>query len=215
MGSGSALNVIVETGVIAIMRASSSDRLLPAAEAILAGGVRAIEVAMTTPDALDVIRQMANWLADGVVVGVGTVLDGETARAAILAGADFIVSPTFNPATIEVCKRYAVPVIPGAYTPNEILAAWTAGASLVKVFPASAGGPAYIKAIHAPLPQVRLIAVGGVTVENAAEFVRAGVEAVAVGSELVNDELLAVGDFATIAERARQFRAQVQAGRGR
>ncbi len=210
----SVLDVITEAGVVAIMRADSSDQLLAAAEAILAGGVRAIEVTMTTPGALDVIRQATSRFTSDVLFGVGSVLDGETARAAILAGAQFVVCPTFNPTTIEVCKRYSVPVMPGAYTPNEILTAWTAGASLVKVFPASVGGPAYIKAVRAPLPQVRLAAVGGVNLENTAAFIKAGVEVVGIGSELVNQKLLDARDFATIAERARQFREQVALGRG-
>lgn len=213
MAKQSALEIITEAGVIAIMRANSSDQLLAAAEAILAGGVRAIEVTMTTPGALDVIHQATSRFGSEVLFGVGSVLDGETARAAILAGAAFVVCPTFSPATVEVCQRYSVPSMPGAYTPNEILAAWTAGASLVKVFPASVGGPAYIKAVRAPLPQVRLAAVGGVNLQNTADFVRAGAEVVGIGSDLVSQQLLDAQGFATITERARRFREQVHAGR--
>lgn len=204
---------LAESGVVAILRATDSARLLRAAEAVLAGGVSAIEVTMTTPGALDVIAEAVGQFGHEVTFGAGTVLDAATARAALLAGAQFVVAPTVDPATIELCRRYAVPVMPGAYTPTEILAAWQAGADFVKVFPADVGGPRYIKAVRAPLPQVRLAAVGGVDLDNAADFVRAGAEIVGVGGELVNQRLLDEGAFAAIAERAARFREQVELGR--
>ncbi len=207
------LEQIYESGIVAIMRAKSSDQLLSAAEAILAGGVNSIEVTMTTPGALAVVEQAVNRFGDKVLFGVGSVLDAETARAAILSGAQFVVCPTLNIKTIEICHRYSVPVVPGAYTPTEILTAWEAGASWVKVFPASAGGPAYIKAVKAPLPQVRLSAVGGVNLENTADFIRAGCDIVGVGGELVNQKLLDQKDFAAISELARRFREEVLKGR--
>ena len=139
---------VVKTGVVAIMRANSSDQLLDAATAVLAGGVDAIEVTMTTPGALDVVREATSRFGKEVLFGVGSVLDAPTARAAILAGAQFVVCPTFKAETIEMCNRYSIPVVPGAYTPTEILSAWEAGADAVKVFPASIGGPAYIKAVQ-------------------------------------------------------------------
>lgn len=213
MSQKAALELILETGVVAIMRAKSSDQLLAAADAVLAGGVRAIEVTMTTPGALDVIHQATCKYGNEVLFGVGSVLDAETARAAILAGAQFVVCPALNLGTIEICKRYSVPVMPGAYTPTEILTAWEAGASLVKVFPASVGGPAYIKTVKAPLPQVRLAAVGGVDLTTTADFVRAGTEVVGVGSELVNQKLLDARDFGAITERARRFREEVEKAR--
>lgn len=203
----------MESGVVAIMRAKSSDQLLAASEAILKGGVRAIEVTMTTPGALDVIRQATSTLSEDVLFGAGSVLDPESARAAILAGAQFIVCPTLNLETIKLCNRYSIPVMPGAYTPTEILTAWEAGATMVKVFPASVGGPAYIKAVKAPLPQVRLTAVGGVDLGNCADFIRAGCETVGIGGELVNQKLLDARDFATITERARLFCQEVEKGR--
>ncbi len=206
---------IVETGIVAIMRANSSDQLLGAAKAVLEGGVAAIEVTMTTPGALDVIREATRQFGKEVLFGVGSVLDGETARMAILAGAQFVVCPTLKLGTIEVCKRYSVPVVPGAYTPTEILTAWEAGANAVKVFPASVGGPAYLKAIKAPLPQISLSAVGGVSLENTADFIRSGADFVGVGGELVNQRLLDTCDFAEITLRARGFHEQVQKGRGR
>lgn len=207
------LNQILETGVVAIMRANSSDQLLAAAEAILAGGVVAIEVTMTTPGALNVIRQATSEFGSEVLFGVGSVLDSETARAAILAGAQFVVCPTLNLSTIQICKRYSVPVIPGAYTPTEILNAWEAGADVVKVFPASVGGPDYIKAIRGPLPHLQLAAVGGVDLTTTVKFFKAGVVIVGVGGELVNQKLLDARDFAAITERARGFRQQADEGR--
>ena len=147
------LELMRETGVVAIMRANSPDQLLSAADAIKEGGVNAIEVTMTTPGALDVIKQATSRYGSEVLFGVGSVLDPESARAAILAGAQFVVCPTLDVRTIALCRRYAVPVMPGAYTPTEILTAWEAGADIVKVFPASVGGPGYIKAVKRPSPR--------------------------------------------------------------
>lgn len=215
MSKDTVLNQIIDTGVVAIMRASSSDQLLSAAEAILAGGVSAIEVTMTTPNAIEVIRQSIAKFGSQVLFGVGTVLDSETARAAILAGAQFVVCPTLNLGTIQICNRYSVPVMPGAYTPTEILTAWEAGADVVKVFPASVGGPDMIKALKGPLPHIKLAAVGGVNVETTADFFRAGVSVVGVGGELVNQKLLDARDFATITERAQTFRRLADEGRNK
>jgi 2-dehydro-3-deoxyphosphogluconate aldolase/(4S)-4-hydroxy-2-oxoglutarate aldolase len=204
---------IREVGIVAIMRAQSSDQLLAAADAVLAGGVNAIEVTMTTPGALKVIEEAISRYGTEVIFGVGSVLDPETARAAILAGAQFVVCPTLNLKTIEICKRYSILVVPGAYTPTEILTAWEAGADMVKVFPASVGGPAYIKAIKAPLPQVELVPVGGVNLKTTADFIRAGSAIVGVGSSLINQKLLEAGEFETISDNARQYREEVQKGR--
>ena len=208
-----ALDILLETGVVAIMRAKNSDQLLSAAEAVLAGGVRAVEVTMTTPGALEVVSHATSKFGGEVLFGAGSVLDAETARAAILAGAQFVVCPTLNLKTIELCKRYSVPVIPGGYTPTELLTAWEAGASLVKVFPASVGGPAYLRAVKAPLPQIRMVPVGGVNLANTADFIRAGAEVVGVGSDLVNQKLLDLRDFDSITEQARCFREEVEKGR--
>lgn len=215
MNALQSLQKILSGGVIAIMRAPSAAQLLDAAKAIYEGGVDVIEVTMTTPGALSVVEQAVSQFGEQVLFGAGSVLDPETARLAILAGAQFVVSPTLNLDTIEMCKRYSIPVIPGAYTPTEILTAWEHGADIVKVFPASVGGPAYIKAIKAPLPQVRLAAVGGVTVENTAQFFIAGIDVVGVGAELVNARLLESGAFDEITRRARAFRQEVEKARGR
>jgi len=209
------LGIIRQTGVIAIMRATSSEQLLRAADAIRAGGVRAIEVTMTTPGALSVIEQAASRHDQDVLFGAGTVLDAESARAAILAGAQFIVAPTFDRESVALCRRYSIPVLPGAYTPTEILAAKVSGADMVKVFPADIGGPAFIKALKAPLPQIDLVPVGGVRVDNAAEFMWAGATAVGVGSALVSQAVLESGDWTALTERARRFVEEVARGRAR
>ena len=196
---------IVEGGVVAIVRLNSATNLMAVAEAIAAGGIRAIEFTMTTPGALDVLRQASLALSDRVILGAGTVLDSETARAAILAGAQFIVSPTLSDRVIETCRRYSVVAIPGAYTPTEILTAWEHGADLVKLFPATSLGPAYVRDILAPLPQVRLVATGGVNLDNVASFIKAGASAVAVGSSLVDLDSVATGAFDLLTDRARAF----------
>jgi 2-dehydro-3-deoxyphosphogluconate aldolase/(4S)-4-hydroxy-2-oxoglutarate aldolase len=208
------LDVIRETGVIAIIRAQSSDQLIAAAEAIRQGGVRVIEVTMTTPGALDVIVQATRRFGDDVLFGAGSVLDGETARAAILAGAGFIVSPTLKLDLIALAHRYSVPVLPGCYTPTEMLTAWEAGADMVKLFPASVGGPDLIKALLAPLPQLEIVPVGGVDLNTAADFIRKGAAALGVGSSLINQKLLDTGDMAELTRRAERFIAAVKKGRG-
>ncbi len=213
MNHQESIRLIRDTGVVAIMRTKSSEQLLRAADAIREGGVRAIEVTMTTPGALSVIEQAVSKYGSDVLFGAGTVLDAESARSAILSGAQFIVSPSFNPALIEICRRYSIPVMPGAYTPTEILTAWECGADMVKVFPAGLGGPSLIKAIKAPFPQVELVPVGGVNVDNTADFIRAGAAAVGVGSALINQKLLEVGDFDALTERARRLVEEVARGR--
>lgn len=207
------ISIIRQSGVIAIMRAKSSDQLLQAADAIRSGGVRAIEVTMTTPGALAVIEQAVGRYGKEVVFGAGTVLDAESARAAILAGAQFIVAPSLKIETIEICRRYSIPVFPGGYTPTEILSAWEAGADMVKVFPASIGGPGFIKALKAPLPQIEMVPVGGVSIENTVDFIRAGSAAVGVGSDLIDNKLLEAKDWGTLTERARRFILEVARGR--
>jgi 2-dehydro-3-deoxyphosphogluconate aldolase/(4S)-4-hydroxy-2-oxoglutarate aldolase len=207
------LDLIRRTGVVAIMRASGSKQLIAAADAIKAGGVRAIEVTMTTPGALGVIEQAAAKYGDQVLFGAGSVIDAETARAAILAGAGFIVAPTLKLEVIALCNRYSIPVMPGCYTPTEMLAAWEAGADMVKLFPASVGGPALVKAIRAPLPQIEIVPVGGVNLDTAADFIRSGSAALGVGSSLVNQKVLDAGDMAELTRRAKAFIEQVSVGR--
>jgi len=214
MDKRKAVQIIEESGVIAIMRAQSSDQLLQAADAIRAGGVQAIEVTMTTPGALEVIAEARKRYGAELLFGAGTVLDPETGRAAILAGAQFVVAPTLNLGLIEMCLRYSIPVMPGAYTPTEALTAWEAGADIVKIFPAEVGGPAYLKAMRAPLPQLKLCPVGGVDLDTAADFIRSGAACLGVGSALINQKLLDSGDFAELTRRAVRFREEVVKGRG-
>ena len=209
------LHLIRDTGVIAIMRAQSSSQLIAAADAIRQGGVRAIEVTMTTPGALDVIAEATRRYGEEVLFGVGTVLDAETARTAILAGAGFIVAPTLNLEMVALCKRYSVPVLPGCFTPTEMLTAWEAGADMVKLFPAEVGGPDLIRAILAPLPQLQIVPVGGVDLNTAADFIRKGAAALGVGSSLINQKLLETDDMAELTRRAQAFIEQVQEGRKR
>lgn len=200
-------------GIVAIIRANSSAELIEVVAAIKEGGVDVIEITMTTPGALQVISDVSDKYGDEVLVGVGSILDAETARAAMLAGAKFIVSPVTKPDIIEICNRYGAVVMPGAFTPTEILAAWESGADYVKVFPSSGVGPAYIKAVKAPLPHIPLVPTGGVSVENAGEFIKAGATVLGVGGSLVNSEIIATGQYHLLTETARKFAAAVQAAR--
>ena len=200
-------------GIVAIIRANSANELIDAAAAIHAGGVSVIEVTMTTPNALQVISDVSSAYGDSILVGAGSVLDAETARAVMLAGAEFIVSPVTKSDVIEICNRYSKVVIPGAFTPTEILTAWETGADYVKVFPSSGVGASYIKDVKAPLPHIPLIPTGGISAENAAEFISAGATALGVGSALVNNQLIESGKFKSLTERAEKLVAEVQRAR--
>ena len=214
MNKSQKLDLIRETGVIAIMRAKSSDQLIAAADAIKAGGVRVIEVTMTTPGALGVVEEATRRYGQDVLFGAGTVLDAETARAAILAGAGFVVAPTLDLDTVALCNRYGIPVMPGCYTPTELLAAWQAGADMLKLFPASVGGPDLVKAILAPLPQLEIVPVGGVDLNTAGAFIRSGAVALGVGSSLVNQKLLDAGNLEELTRRAAAYVEAVRTARG-
>ncbi len=197
---------IEEIGVIPIVRAESATLALRAVEAIQAAGVSILEITMTVPGALRIIEEVARQLGREAVLGAGTVLDEVTARECILAGAQFIVSPLLNRAMISCCHRYGIVVLPGALTPTEVVTAWSAGADCVKVFPAAAlGGPSYIKALKAPLPQVKLAPTGGVSLKTAPDFILAGATALGVGADLVDIQALEEGKDGVITERARQF----------
>ena len=200
------LKKILDEKIVAIARLESAEQLVRVAEALNAGGISVIEFTCSTPRALEMIKDASGRFGDKVLIGAGTVLDPETARAAILAGAEFVVNPTINLDTIEMCKRYGKPIIAGAMTPTEMLKVWEAGADLVKVFPASnIGGADYIKAVLAPLPQLRLVPTGGVSADNAAQYLKAGAAAVAVGGNLVNKKAVASGDWAMITAEARRL----------
>jgi 2-dehydro-3-deoxyphosphogluconate aldolase/(4S)-4-hydroxy-2-oxoglutarate aldolase len=204
------LERIIEHRIVAVIRSEHSDKLIDAARALSAGGVKIMEVTFTVPKALRVLETVCDALGDEVLLGAGTVLDAETARAAILAGARFLVSPHTNRALIELAHRYDVLVIPGALTPTEVVTAWEAGADIVKIFPSDLGGPQYIKALRAPLPQVRMMPTGGVTLETAAAFLRAGACALGVGSALVEAQAIAAGQWQRLEELARQYVACVR-----
>ena len=207
------LQRVLDQGIVAVVRSPDSHRLVDVAKALADGGVGIMEITFTVPNALEVIRQVRHQMGDNVLLGAGTVLDPETARAAILAGAEFIVAPTLNREIIALCHRYDKLVMPGAFTPTEILSAWEAGADIVKVFPADVGGAAYFKALRGPLPQIRLMPTGGVDLSTAAEFLKAGACCLGVGSQLVDPKTVAAGDYARIRDLARQYVAIVQKSR--
>jgi 2-dehydro-3-deoxyphosphogluconate aldolase/(4S)-4-hydroxy-2-oxoglutarate aldolase len=199
-----------QTGIVAVMRASSGELLADVAEALAAGGVEVMEVTFTVPRAHQVLERVAQRLGSRILLGAGTVLDPETARIALLSGAEFIVSPTVNLSVIKLCRRYDKLVIPGAFTPTEVLTAWEAGADIVKIFPSEVTGPAYLKALGGPLPQVRMMPTGGVNLDSAAAFLRAGAFALGVGGSLVDPPAVASGELAKIETLARQFIEVVQ-----
>jgi 2-dehydro-3-deoxyphosphogluconate aldolase/(4S)-4-hydroxy-2-oxoglutarate aldolase len=214
MSREATLGRILDGGIIAVVRAESGDRLAPVVRALAEGGVTAAEITFTVPNAIDVIQALREELGDRVVLGAGTVLDPETARAALLAGAEFVVGPTLNLEVIRLCHRYDKVVMPGAFTPTEVLAAWEAGADVVKVFPAEVGGPAYLRAIRGPLPQVRLMPTGGVDLTTASEFLEAGACCLGVGGSLVEPKAVASGDADRLRDLAAQFAAIVRRHRG-
>ena len=197
---------IKDTGIIPVVRASSADEAMRAIDAIRAGGISVLEITMTVPGAVGLIEQVAATCGADVLVGAGTVLDPETATACISAGAKFVVSPALNLDTIAYCRRHDIAVIPGALTPTEVVQAWNAGADLVKVFPAGAvGGPSYLKALKAPLPQIELVPTGGVSLKTAADFIKAGAAALGIGADLVDLKAIREGHSQLITERAKQF----------
>jgi 2-dehydro-3-deoxyphosphogluconate aldolase / (4S)-4-hydroxy-2-oxoglutarate aldolase len=204
------LRKIEDVGLVPVLRADSAERAIAIADAITKGGVPVLEVTMTVPGALEVMRVLVQAYGDRLLVGAGTVLDPETARACMLAGSQFIVSPVLNVKIIEMCLRYSIAVIPGALTPTEVLAAWEAGADIVKVFPCSAvGGAKYLRALHGPMPQLKLIPTGGVSLATAEEFLRAGALALGVGSDLVDTKAIAEGRPEVITETASKYIAIV------
>jgi 2-dehydro-3-deoxyphosphogluconate aldolase/(4S)-4-hydroxy-2-oxoglutarate aldolase len=210
MDKAAVLLALKEIGLVPVLRADSVQQALALATAIAAGGVTVLEITMTVPGAIQVMRKLAEERPD-ILIGAGTVLDPETARMCILEGAKFVVSPALNLKTIEMCHRYTVPVLPGALTPTEIVTAWQAGADVIKVFPASAmGGAKYLQSIKAPLPQVELIPTGGVSLATAKDFLEAGAFALGVGADLVNAKAMAEGKPEVVTESARKYLAIVK-----
>jgi 2-dehydro-3-deoxyphosphogluconate aldolase / (4S)-4-hydroxy-2-oxoglutarate aldolase len=209
------LRQVLDCGIVAVVRSQDSGQLVEVVRALAEGGVTVAEITMTVPGALDVVRQVRQALGDKVLLGAGTILDPETARAALLAGAEYIVAPTVNLEVIKLCRRYDKLVMPGAFTPTEILTAWEAGADIVKVFPADVVGPAFFKAVRGPLPQVRLMPTGGVDLNTAADFLKAGACCLGVGGQLVEPKAVAEGNFARIRDLARQYVSIVKQFRGK
>jgi 2-dehydro-3-deoxyphosphogluconate aldolase/(4S)-4-hydroxy-2-oxoglutarate aldolase len=206
---------VADAGVVAVIRANSKDQLAGLTEALLAGGVPSIEVTMSTPKAIAGIEMLADKFGDSAVIGVGTVIDAATARDAISAGAQFVVSPVFDEQIVATTRRYGKIMIPGAFTPTEILRAWTAGADVVKVFPSTMLGPGYFKDILAPLPQLRLTPTGGVDLKNAADWIKAGAVFLGAGSSLVTKDALAKNDWASVTANARAFVEAIRAARAK
>jgi len=207
------VGAIEACGVVAVIRIQEPAKLRAVVDALAEGGVRALEVTMTVPRAIELIGEIAPTLPPEFLLGAGTVLDADTARAVILAGARFVVGPVFRPEVIETGHRYDVPVVPGCYTPTEILSAWEAGADIVKVFPATSLGPGFFKDVRGPLPQVKLMPTGGVTLDNAGDWIKAGAVAVGVGTALVDAKAVARDDYAAITANARRIVANVRIAR--
>ena len=210
------LERIHQIGLVPVLRATSAKEAMTIADAIIAGGVTVLEITMTVPGAVQVMEQLVKHHGNKLLVGAGTVLDAETARTCLLAGAQFIVSPALDVRTIELCLRYSAPIMPGALTPTEIVTAWQAGADVVKVFPCSAlGGAKYLKAVAGPLPQIQLIPTGGVSLDTAEEFLAAGAFALGVGSDLVDAKAAAEGRTEVITGNARKYMEIVGKFRGK
>ncbi len=210
------LSRMTAEGLVPVIRVSSAKEAMEVADAIKAGGVSFIEITMSVPGAIDVIKELAQKYKDDIILGAGTILDSETGRAALLAGAQFIVTPTLNLDLIQLAHRYSVPIVPGAMTPTEILTAWNAGADMVKVFPAAQlGGPEYIKALRGPLPHILYVPTGGVNLQNAGAFIKAGASALGAGGELVDKKAVAEKKFNVITENARAFLKVIREARGK
>ena len=207
------LRIIEDSGLVAVIRAEKADEAVKIARAVSEGGIVAIEITMTVPDATNVMKEVHNILGGRILLGAGTVLDAENARRAIKAGAEFIVSPILNAEIIKVCRRLGKIVVPGAFTPTEIVAAWKSGADIIKIFPASVGGPGLIKDLREPFPQIKFLPTGGVTLEIVAQFIRAGAVAVAVGSNIIDKKAVFLGKFEVITENSVKFLEAVKNAR--
>ena len=207
------LQRVLDGGIVSIIRASSGEQLVDVAKALYEGGIAVIEVTFTVPGVLDIISAVRKTLGRKILLGAGTVLDTESARAAILAGAEFIVAPSLNLDVVKLCNRYDKLIMPGVLTPTEVITAWEAGADIVKVFPADVGGPGYLQALHGPFPQVRLLPTGGVNLQTLPEFLKAGACAVGLGSSLVEAQAVQSGDMGRIRSLAEQYVALVRSTR--
>jgi len=213
MGRYDILERMIECGIVAVIRTDSPEDLLDVTKALYDGGIISLEITMTVPSAIEYLPKVKKALGKDAIVGMGTVLDSETARMAILAGVDFIVSPVLKKEIINLCHRYDKIAVPGAYTPTEILTAWEEGADVVKLFPADTLGPKYIKAIHGPMPYIRISPTGGVSLENVGEFIKAGACFVGVGGHLVDKKVIAEKKFEILTERAKSYIEEIKKAR--
>jgi 2-dehydro-3-deoxyphosphogluconate aldolase/(4S)-4-hydroxy-2-oxoglutarate aldolase len=204
------MNRFIHSGIMAILRADDPKNIIPALEALVESGIDTVEISLVTPDAVKIIQELHKSLGSKIVLGAGTVLDAESARAAILAGAEFVISPVLSLDVLKISKRYGKMAFAGAFTPTEALTAWENGSDAVKIFPAMPAGPEYIKALHAPLPQIPLIPVGGVTLENMEAFMDAGCIAVAASSSLVSNDLIKEGKLDEIKHNAKLWISEMQ-----
>jgi 2-dehydro-3-deoxyphosphogluconate aldolase/(4S)-4-hydroxy-2-oxoglutarate aldolase len=208
------IDTIVQEGVVPVLRAESHEIALQAVEALRAGGIGVVEVTMTVPGAVELIARLNSEIGGECLIGAGTVLDERVAARCVDAGARFIVSPALNVATIEFCNTRDIPVLPGAFTPTEVLTAWNAGADMVKLFPAGAGGgPSYLKSLRAPLPEVKFVPTGGISLENAGDYIRAGAMAIGIGADLVDTKAIRAGNAKIVTEQAKRYLAAVSAAR--
>jgi 2-dehydro-3-deoxyphosphogluconate aldolase / (4S)-4-hydroxy-2-oxoglutarate aldolase len=214
MTSTEIMAFLMEAGLVPVVRCSTADAAVKVVDALYQGGIRAAEITMTVPGAVKALEKVADQFGDKLLLGAGTVLDPESARICMLAGAEFFVTPSLRPATIEMARRYSKPIFPGALTPTEVLTAWESGADAVKIFPAgNIGGAKYIKALKGPFPQIEMIPTGGVNLDTIGEFLKAGACACGVGGELVDTKAVAEGKYEVIAERAKQYMAAVAKAR--
>jgi 2-dehydro-3-deoxyphosphogluconate aldolase/(4S)-4-hydroxy-2-oxoglutarate aldolase len=206
---------ILEEGVVPVLRAESHEIALQAVEALRAGGIGVLEITMTVPGAVELIARLSGEIGEECLIGAGTVLNEKSAAACVTAGARFIVSPAVNVDTIEFCNSRDIPVLPGAFTPTEVVTAWSAGADMVKLFPAGAGGgPGYLKSLRAPFPDVQFVPTGGISLQNAADYIRAGAVAIGVGADLVDTKAICAGNAQVVTEQARRYLAAVSSARG-
>jgi 2-dehydro-3-deoxyphosphogluconate aldolase/(4S)-4-hydroxy-2-oxoglutarate aldolase len=204
------LKIIEDSGIIAVIRAQKAEEAVEIARAVFEGGIVPIEITLTVPDAFTVMEEIRRSLGERILLGAGTVLDAEGARRAIRAGAEFLVSPMLNPEMVHLCREDGKIAIPGAFTPTEIMAAWRGGADIVKIFPASVGGPELIKDLRGPFPQIKFLPTGGVTLDNVSQFIKAGAVAVAVGGNIIDKKAVSLGKFDVITENSRKFLAAVK-----
>ncbi len=210
------LETVEASGLVAVIRGMEPTAMSRIARALVAGGVRALEITMNSPRPLEMISEIRSLLeGTEVTIGAGTVLDPESARSAILAGAEFIFAPNLNRRVIEICRRYSCPVVPGAMTPTEMVAAWEAGADMVKIFPAGGLGPGFIKDMGGPLPQIKLVPTGGIDLHNAGAFIEAGAAALGVGGSLVDKDMVAAQDYDGLTRRAQAFRRVIEEARSK